>query len=135
MGTERRLCYDRVYTHTHQQETATSFLESLESTSWEPGCFICPALLDMCVMSLWFTTLWPLSGQTHTLTHSLTHSLTLRHTHFCMQSRTAEPGHGNMASCSLDLHPREAPQKRCQLLLNSPLLLRAMQGRFCLCCE
>lgn len=57
-----------------------------------------------------------------------------KHTHFSLQSPTADPGHGNIASCGLDLHPREALQMRCQLLLNSPLLLWATQGHFCLCC-
>lgn len=65
-------------------------------------------------MSLWSATLWPLSGQTHTHT---------KHTLLPAERPTADPGHGNTASCGLDLHPGEAPQMRCQLLLDSPLLL------------
>lgn len=45
------------------------------------------------------------------------HTLT-KLTHVSLQSLTAEPGHGNMASCGLHLHPRAAPQMTCQLLLN-----------------
>lgn len=54
---ERRLCYDRVC-NTHQQETATSLLESSESSSWEPACFICAVRLDIRAMSLRSTALW-----------------------------------------------------------------------------
>lgn len=59
------------FMHTHQQETAASFLESLESLTWKPVCFICPVLVDVCVMSLWSTTLWPHSEQTQNTQTSL----------------------------------------------------------------
>lgn len=71
MGSERQLLlWQGLCTHTHQQETATSFLESLESSSWEPAWFIGPAMLDVWVMSLWCTTLWLLSTSTRTHTHN-----------------------------------------------------------------
>lgn len=35
-----------------QQETATSFSDSLESSVWEKACVFCPVQLGMCMMSL-----------------------------------------------------------------------------------
>lgn len=47
-----------------QQETATSFSDSLESSVWEKACVFCPVQLGMCMMSLRATSSWALSEPT-----------------------------------------------------------------------